>query len=144
MALGFMYLVVIMDWFSRYVLAWEVSNTLEVGFCLDALEKALARQRPEIFNSDQGVQFTSRAFTARLEAAQVRISMDGRGRAFDNIFVERLWRTLKYEDIYLKDYQDVPELFQGLTRYFIFYNEERPHQGLRNQTPAAVYYGATG
>jgi transposase InsO family protein len=141
MAVGFMYLVVIMDWFSRYVLAWELSNTLEVAFCVEALEGALARQRPEIFNSDQGVQFTSEAFTGCLHAAQVKISMDGRGRTFDNIFIERLWRSLKYEDIYLKDYQTVPELITGLNRYFEFYNHERPHQGLDDQTPAAVYKG---
>ena len=139
MAVGFMYLVVILDWYSRYVLAWEVSNTLDVAFCLAALETALSRQKPEIFNSDQGAQFTSRVFTGRLESAHVRISMDGRGRTFDNIFVERLWRTLKYEDIYLKDYASVLELEQGLERYFRFYNEERLHQGLDYRTPAAVY-----
>ena len=141
MAVGFMYLVVIMDWFSRYVLAWELSNTLEASFCAEALEAALAWQRPEIFNSDQGVQFTSQDFTGRLQTAEIKISMDGRGRAFDNIFVERLWRNLKYEDIYLKDYQNVPELLQGLRDYFEFYNHERPHQGLDYQTPAAVYKG---
>lgn len=143
MAVGFMYLVVIMDWFSRYVLAWELSNTLEASFCGEALEIALARQCPEIFNSDQGVQFTSQDFTSRLQAADVKISMDGRGRAFDNIFVERLWRSLKYEDIYLKDYQSVPELLQGLRGYFEFYNHKRPHQGLDYQTPAAVYQGVS-
>ncbi len=139
MPAGFMYLVAIMDWYSRYVLAWELSNTLDTGFCLEALEAALSERRPEIFNSDQGVPFTSAAFTRRLEQAEVRISMDGRGRVFDNIFVERLWRTLKYEDIYLKDYQSVVELLQGLTEYFKFYNNERPHQGLGYRTPAAVY-----
>lgn len=138
---GFMYLVAIMDWYSRYVLAWELSNTLDAGFCLEALETALSGCCPEIFNSDQGVQFTSAAFTRRLEEAGVRISMDGRGRAFDNIFIERLWRTLKYEDIYLKDYQSVVELLQGLEAYFTLYNNERPHQGLGYQTPAAVYQG---
>ena len=141
MPVGFMYLVVVMDWFSRYVLAWELSNSLEVGFCLVALERALTRRQPEIFNSDQGGQFTSPAFTGRLEQAQVRISMDGRGRTFDNIFVERLWRTVKYEDIYLKAYPTVPELYQGLRGYFEFYNQARPHQGLNYQTPAAVYAG---
>jgi len=120
MPLGFMYLVVIMDWFSRYVLAWELSNTLDVEFCLVALDRALARRQPEFFNSDQGAQFTSQAFTGRLEQAQVRISMDGRGRTFDNIFVERLWRTVKYEDIYLKDYSSVLELHRGLPCYFEF------------------------
>jgi len=144
MPVGFMYLVVIMDWFSRYVLAWELSNTLDVGFCLVALDRALVRRQPEFFNSDQGAQFTSQAFTGRLEQAQVRISMDGRGRTFDNIFVERLWRTVKYEDIYLKDYPSVPELYHGLTGYFEFYNQERPHQGLNNQTPATVYFSGSG
>lgn len=142
MPVGFMYLVVVMDWFSRYVLAWELSNSLEVGFCLVALERALAQRQPEIFNSDQGAQFTSTAFTARLEQAQVRISMDGRGRTFDNIFVERLWRTVKYEDIYLKAYPTVPALYHGLTGYFEFYNHIRPHQGLNYQTPAAIYSGS--
>jgi putative transposase len=142
MPVGFMYLVVVMDWFSRYVLAWELSNTLDVGFCVAALDRALARCQPEIFNSDQGVQFTSQAFTGRLQQAQVRISMDGRGRTFDNIFVERLWRTVKYEDIYLKEYPNVPDLYHGLMGYFEFYNQARPHQGLSNQTPAAVYYGS--
>ncbi len=144
MSAGFMYLIAILDWYSRYVLAWELSNTLDTGFCLEALETALNGRRPEIFNSDQGVQFTSAAFTQRLEKAEVRISMDGRGRVFDNIFVERLWRTLKYEDIYLKDYQSVVELLQGLNNYFELYNHERPHQGLGYQTPAAVYQGVTG
>jgi len=119
---GFMYLVVVMDWYSRYVLSWELSNTLEAGFCVDALETALQRQRPEIFNSDQGAQYTSWAFTNRLQEVAVKISMDGRGRVFDNIFVERFWRTLKYEDIYLKGYESVPELFQGLSAYIEFYN----------------------
>ena len=148
LAQGFIYpsaalragLVVIMDWFSRYVLTWELSNTLDGLFCLDALETALTIGRPDIFNSDQGVQFTATAFTARLERAAVRISMDGRGRAFDNIFVERLWRSLKYEDIYLHRYATAPELADGLERYFVFYNQERPHQGLGNRTPAAVYW----
>ena len=121
------------------MLAWELSNSLEVGFCLVALEQALARRQPQIFNRDQGAQLTSPTFTARLEQAQVRISMDGRGRTFDNIFVERLWRTVKYEDIYLKAYPTVPELYHGLRCYFEFYNQARPHQGLNYQTPAAVY-----
>lgn len=141
MPAGFMYLVAIMDWYSRYVLAWEVSNTLDVGFCLAALEAALAGGRPAFFNSDQGVQFTSAAFTQRLKQAGVRISMDGRGRVFDNIFVERLWRTIKYEELYLKDYESVVALLEGLTRYFEFYNNERLHQGLGYQTPATVYRG---
>ena len=138
---GFMYLVAILDWYSRYVLAWELSNTLDTRFCLEALERALSGAHPEIFNSDQGVQFTSLAFTTRLEHHGIRISMDGRGRVFDNIFVERLWRTLKYEDIYLKDYVSVPELEAGLRSYFRFYNEERPHQALDYRTPAAVHLG---
>jgi putative transposase len=141
---GFMYLVVVMDWYSRYVLSWELSNTLEVGFCVDALETALQRQRPEIFNSDQGAQYTSWAFTHRLQEAAVKISMDGRGRVFDNIFVERFWRTLKYEDIYLKDYVSVPELLQGVSAYIDFYNEQRPHQALQYLTPGTVYRGDSG
>ena len=136
---GFMYLVAILDWYSRYVLSWRLSNSLEETFCIEALEEALAWQCPEIFNSDQGVQFTSRAFTSRLEERGVAISMDGRGRVFDNIFIERLWRTVKYEDIYLRDYASVPELRRGLTRYFEFYGHERPHQSLDNRTPWEVY-----
>lgn len=142
MPAGFMYLVVIMDWYSRYVLAWEVSNTLDTGFCLEALERALAGTRPQIFNSDQGAQFTSKDFTQRLKEAGVSISMDGRGRVFDNIFVERLWRTVKFEELYIKAYETVSELLAGLGRYFEFYNHERFHQGLGYQTPAAVYRGA--
>ncbi len=142
MPTGFMYLVAIMDWYSRCVLSWELSNTLDTGFCLEALEAALVGARPRIFNSDQGTQFTSRDFTRRLEDAGVDISMDGRGRVFDNIFVERLWRTIKYEEIYLKAYESVTELLEGLTRYIEFYNNERLHQGLGYQTPAAVYAGA--
>ncbi|MBI3655125.1 MAG: IS3 family transposase [Acidobacteria bacterium] len=138
---GFVYLVAIMDWHSRYVLSWELSNRLEVNFCLAALERALAGGKPEIFNSDQGAQFTSRSFTGRLEAAGVRISMDGRGRVFDNIFIERLWRSVKYEDIYLKEYDSVPALVDGLDRYFRFYNGERLHQSLDYRTPESVYYG---
>jgi putative transposase len=136
---GFMYLVAILDWYSRYVLAWELSNTLEGAFCLVALERALQIGKPEIFNSDQGVQFTAQAFTTRLQAEGIRISMDGRGRAFDNIFVERLWRTVKYEDLYLNDYATVAELLVGLTRYWQFYNHERLHQSLGYRPPAAVY-----
>lgn len=139
---GFLYLVAVLDWHSRYVLAWEVSNTLDTGFCLATLERALQRGTPEIFNSDQGVQFTSAAFTARLSTAGSRISWDGRGRARDNIFVERLWRTLKYEEVYLHDYQTVPEAVSSLTRYFRFYNEERLHQALGYQPPAQVFAAA--
>jgi len=138
---GFMYLVAVIDWYSRYVLSWELSNTLDVGFGLLALEEALALARPDIFNTDQGSQFTSRSFTGRLEAAGVSISMDGRGRVFDNIFVERLWRTVKYADIYLKEYRTVPELAVGLDHYFWFYNQERPPPALGYRAPAQVYLG---
>ncbi len=141
---GFVYLAAILDWYSRYVLAWELSISLELGFCLAALERALAQQRPEIFNTDQGVQFTSAQFQAPLLAAQVSLSMDGRGRVFDNIFVERLWRSVKYEEVYLKDYQDVPEARSGLARYFEFYNHQRPHQALAYRTPQNVYLAERG
>lgn len=136
---GFMYLVAIMDWYSRYVVAWQLSNTLDGLFCLDALDLALAQGTPEIFNTDQGVQFTAHDFTSRLEEAGIRISMDGRGRALDNVFVERLWRTVKYEHVYLHEYNWVPELEKGLREYFAFYNHERPHQSLSYQTPAEVH-----
>jgi putative transposase len=137
---GFMYLTAIMDWHSRYVLSWQVSNTMDTAFCLKALEEALGRwAAPEIFNTDQGSQFTSEAFTGRLAAAGIAISMDGRGRALDNVFVERLWRTVKYENIYLKDYATVDELIVGLTEYFTFYDEERFHQSLGMRTPWEVY-----
>jgi putative transposase len=136
---GFAYLAAVLDWHSRYVLSWALSNSLEVGFCLDVLEAALAQGRPEIFNSDQGAQFTSPAFTGRLLAAGVRISMDGRGRALDNVFVERLWRSVKYEDVYLQDYEGMGAAQRGLARYFGFYNGERPHQALGYRTPLAVY-----
>jgi putative transposase len=141
LAHGFLYLVAILDWYSRYVLAWQLSNSLDITFCLLALEQALAQAKPEIFNTDQGVQFTAQAFTERLTQAQVRISMDGRGRVFDNIFIERLWRTLKYEHIYLHAYETGWELLAGLTAYFAFYNHERLHQSLAYCTPAEVYYG---
>lgn len=140
MSKGFMYLVAILDWFSRYVLVWQLSNTLNTAFCLEALERALGHGCPEIFNTDQGVQFTSLAFTSRLERAGIAISMDGRGRALDNIFVERLWRSVKYEDLYLKDYATVPALEAGLNGYFRFYNHERPHQSLAYRTPAEVHW----
>lgn len=139
MARGFMYLVAILDWYSRYVISWRLSNSLEVSFCVEVLEEALSWQRPEIFNSDQGVQFTSQVFTSRLEQRAVAISMDGRGRVFDNIFIERLWRTVKYEDIYLHDYGTVPELQRGLSDYFVFYCYERRHQSLARRTPWDVY-----
>ena len=136
---GFVYLMAIMDWYSRYVLSWEVSVTLETSFCLDALDRALRVATPEIFNSDQGVQFTSAEFIQRLTAGKIRISWDGRGRALDNIFVERLWRSVKYEEVYLKEYQSVPEAVSNLRDYFTFYNQERLHQALEYQTPATVY-----
>jgi putative transposase len=138
---GFIYLVAVIDWWSRYVLSWAVSITLDSAFCLEALETALRRGRPEIFNTDQGAQFTSRAFTERLRQGGVQISMDGRGRALDNVFVERLWRTVKYEEVYLREYNTVREAQQGLGRYFGFYNDERLHQALGYRTPAAVYRG---
>lgn len=137
---GFLYLVAIMDWFSRFVLSWRLSNTLEAGFCVEALEEALGIGQPEIFNSDQGAQFTSQEFTGVLEQRGICISMDGRGRAVDNIFVERLWRSVKYEEVYLKDYGDGKEAFEGLGAYFGFYNEERPHQALDYRTPAEVHW----
>jgi putative transposase len=127
---GFVYLVAVMDWFSRFVLSWAMSITMDVAFCVEALDRALVRGRPEIFNTDQGAQFTSRAFTARLKEGEVQISMDGRGRALDNVFVERLWRTVKYEEVYLRDYQTVRDAWQGLGQYFAFYNQERLHQAL--------------
>ena len=141
MASGFMYLAAVIDWYSRYVLAWRLSNTLDGSFCLEMLDEALGRGRPEVFNTDQGVQFTAEAFTSRLMSAGVAVSMDGKGRCLDNVFVERLWRTVKYEELYLRCYETVPALMQGLGRYFPFYNEERPHQGLGYRTPAEVYGG---
>ncbi len=137
---GFGYLVAVMDWYSRYVVSWGVSRSLEAEFCLAAVEEALSVGRPEIFNSDQGVQFTAEAFTGLLEGRGVRISMDGRGRCFDNIFVERLWRTVKYEEVYLRDYADADEAREGLRRYFRLYNVERLHQSLGYRTPAEVYF----
>jgi putative transposase len=139
MAQGFVYLVAVMDWFSRYVLSWSVSLTMEIDFCMEALRSALRRGRPEIFNSDQGSQFTSEKFTAELVAKEIAISMDGRGRCMDNIFIERLWRSLKYEEVYLKDYESVTEARTGIERYFRFYNQERIHQSLDYRTPAAIY-----
>ena len=144
LAQGFMYLAAIIDWFSRYVIAWRLSNTLDGSFCLEMLDEALSQGRPEVFNTDQGVQFTAQAWTGRLEAAGVQVSMDGKGRCLDNVFVERLWRSVKYEDIYLWRYEDVPQLQQGLGRYFPYYNEERQHQSLAYRTPAAVYREGRG
>jgi putative transposase len=144
LARGFMYLAAIIDWYSRYVLAWRLSNTLDGSFCLDLLEEGLSRGKPEVFNTDQGVQFTARAWTSRLETAGVAVSMDGRGRCLDNVFVERLWRSVKYEDIYVWGYETVPQLRQGLGRYFPYYNEERLHQSLDYRTPAVVYQERRG
>ena len=137
---GYVYLVAIMDWYSRFVLTWQLSNTLDGQFCLEALQRSLTCTQPAIFNTDQGVQFTAHPFTACLEAAGVAVSMDGRGRALDNIFIERLWRSLKYEDIYLYEYATVKALEAGLYRYFTLYNHERPHQALHNHTPAEWYH----
>ena len=142
---GFVYLVAIIDWYSRKVLAWRLSNTLDSGFCVDCLEQALQTYcSPEIFNSDQGCQFTSEAFTGVLKAHGITISMDGRGRALDNIFVERLWRSVKYEDVYLKGYSTMPEAQLGLTQYFLFYNRARTHQSLDYKTPDDTYRTASG
>jgi putative transposase len=142
---GFVYLTAVIDWYSRKVLTWQVSNTLDGGFCVECVERALRKfGKPEIFNTDQGCQYTSDQFTGVLKAHGITISMDGRGRALDNIFVERLWRSIKYEDIYLKGYVTMPELTLGLTEYFRFYNAERMHQSLGNRTPAEVYRAAAG
>ena len=142
---GFAYLVAVIDWYSRRVLAWRISNSMEAAFCVDCLQQAISvHGTPEVFNSDQGSQFTSEAFTEVLKANDIKISMDGRGRAFDNIFVERLWRTVKYEDVYLKGYATMGELLLGLTEYFEFYNEERPHRALNDRTPDAVYRSGVG
>jgi putative transposase len=137
---GFGYLFAIIDWFSRYVVEWELSNFLDTDFCMEALERGLTKKKPEIFNTDQGVQFTSSQFVGRLEDNGIKISMDGKGRALDNVFVERLWRSVKYEDIYPKGYESLKEVRHGLRRYFEFYNEQRPHQGLEYRTPAEVYF----
>ena len=145
LAHGFAYLVAIIDWYSRRVLSWRISNSMDAEFCVDCLEEALRTHgKPEIFNSDQGSQFTSEAFTGVLTREGIIISMDGRGRAFDNIFVERLWRTVKYEDVYLKGYATMGELIIGLAAYFACYNDERPHQALNHKTPALVYQTAVG
>ena len=145
LAHGFAYLVAIIDWYSRRVLAWRLSNTLEAGFCVDCLQHALrVHGTPEIFNTDQGTQFTSTGFTRILKESGIAISMDGRGRALDNIFVERLWRSVKYEDIYPKGYETLPELLLGLSDYFAFYNNERPHQALGYRTPTDVHRCGTG
>lgn len=136
---GFLYLTAVLDWFSRYVLSWRLSNSLDGAFCLEALEEALSQSRPEIFNTDQGAQFTSLSFTGCLRSHGVAISMDGRGRALDNVFVERLWRSVKYEEVYLRDYDDAWQAETSLRKYFEFYCHERRHQALRRRTPAEVY-----
>ena len=139
MARGFLYLVAIIDWYSRYVLSWRLSNTLDSGFCVEALEEALSKSKPEIFNTDQGTQFTSEAFTGLLKQHGIKISMDGKGSYNDNLFIERLWRSVKYEEVYLKAYQDGREARISLGNYFRFYNTERPHQTHGYRTPAEVY-----
>lgn len=136
---GFVYLTAVMDWYSRYVLSWKLSNRLEGSFCLEALDEALGRGQPEVFNTDQGTQFTSEAFVTRLLNRSVAVSMDGRGRALDNVFIERLWKSVKYQEIYLRDYATVADVEEGLRLYFEKYNHERPHQSLGNLTPAKVY-----
>jgi putative transposase len=142
---GFAYLVAVIDWYSRRVLSWRISNSMEAVFCVDCLEDALrAHGKPEVFNSDQGTQFTSEAFTGVLKREEITISMDGRGRAYDNIFVERLWRSVKHEDVYLNGYATMGELLIGLTKYFSFYNTERPHQALANKTPQQVHQSGEG
>lgn len=137
---GWLYLVAIMDWFSRYVLSWELSTSLEVGFCISALEKAFTIGAPEISNTDQGSQFTSLAFVDTLDKHHVQISMDGRGRAMDNIFTERLWRSVKYEEVYIKDYRNISDAKEGIGNYMIFYNHERPHQALNYKTPEELHF----
>ena len=137
---GFVYLAAVIDWHSRYVLSWSVSITMEADFCIDALKTALSKGKPEIFNTDQGSQFTSEDFTSVLLRESIQISMDGKGRALDNVFVERLWRAVKYEEVYLRDYRTVKEAKNSLARYFEFYNNERPHQALGYRTPKDVYF----
>jgi putative transposase len=141
---GYLYLTAVLDWYSRYVLAWRLSRSLEGAFCCEALDHALSISQPEIFNTDQGVQFTSAAFTSRLAQRGIAISMDGRGRALDNAFVERLWRTVKYEEVYLQEYESADDARQSLQRYWRFYNQARKHQSLEYRTPAEVYFGADG
>ena len=138
---GFAYLVAVMDWRSRYVLSWRLSNTLDRGFCIEALDDALGQAQPEVFNTDQGSQFTSNDFLQPLKDRKIGISMDGRGRALDNVWIERLWRSVKYEDVYIRDYADLKDAFEHLRRYFVFYNELRPHQSLDYEYPATVYSG---
>ncbi len=137
---GYIYLIAVIDWHSRYVLSWELSNTMDMTFCLSSLEKALAQNTPKIFNTDQGSQFTSMLFTGRLEEKGIMVSQDGRGRALDNIFVERLWRSVKYEEVYPKVYTSVKEALNGLEKYFYFYNNERRHQSLNYEAPVTVHF----
>ncbi len=137
---GFMYLVAIIDWYSRYVVSWELSNTLDADFCIQALERALVTTQPEIFNTDQGCQFTSQDFLKPLQDRDIKISMDGKGRALDNIFIERFWRSVKYEWLYMHEFSTVLELYAGLEEYFQFYNTERLHQSLNYQTPQAIHF----
>jgi len=143
LAHGFVYLVAVIDWHSRYVLSWELSTTLDAGFCLDAVQRALQISKPEIFNTDQGAQFTSTDFTGLLKKNGVKVSIDGRGRVFDNIFIERLWRSVKYEEVFLHEYQTVAEAKRGLGEYFRFYNEERLHEALGYRTPHELYFGTS-
>jgi len=138
---GFGYCVAVMDWWSRCVLSWKISNSMDVGFCLEALEEAFSRGKPEVFNTDQGSQFTSARFVETLLREEIRVSWDGRGRALDNVFIERLWRSLKHEDVYLRGYSGLSEARDGIGRYFDFYNHHRPHQALRNQTPMVMHFG---
>lgn len=138
---GFVYLVAVMDWYSRYVVSWELSNTLEASFCVAALDRALRAGKPDIVNTDQGCQFTARDYVDLVLGHGIKLSMDGRGRAFDNIFIERLWRSVKYEEVYLKEYDTVPDAIGGLSQYLRFYNTERPHQALGYRTPKQVYLG---
>lgn len=140
MRCGFLYLTAIMDWYSRYILAWKISNSLDTSFCLDALDEALQLGKPEIFNTDQGAQFTSESFTAKLLANGIMISMDSKGRALDNIFIERLWRSIKYEYVYINSPDTAEQLYHGLSHYIHFYNNERQHQALGYQVPRAVHY----
>jgi putative transposase len=139
MQAGFLYLVAVMDWYSRYILSWRLSNSMDTLFCIEALEEALVKRQPEIFNSDQGSQFTSDKFVGVLQCRDIRISMDGRGRALDNIMIERLWRSVKYEEVYLKDYQTTREAYNGIKKYIYFYNNERLHQSLDYQPPVRIY-----
>ena len=136
---GFLYLMAVIDWYSRYVLTWEFSNSLDAFFCVEGLLNAMNVATPEIFNTDQGAQFTSESFLAPLKEAKIKISMDSKGRALDNVFIERLWRSVKYEEVYLKDYQNIKEAEESISQYFDFYNNERPHQSLNYQTPGSIY-----